>query len=126
MKPSEAVEILAFVRAVWHLPAPADPTDDFDLVVWATELADLTYEDAEAAVRRFQASSFAPTVLQVANVARAESYFRAARLALGPADGISFDEWLATEASGADKERVARMSPSLREKYGIAIGEVSA
>lgn len=120
VKPSEALEVLAFVRLIWRLPVPRDAKDDLDLVVWPNELADIDYEDAQTAVRRFNSSNFPPTVLQLANVASAESHFRAGRLELPQPDGCSFAEYL-EHATEEDRQRLARTSPKLREKYGIEL-----
>lgn len=116
VKPSEALELLAFVRANWRLPTPAD-AEDVDAVLWPNELADVEYRDAELAIRRFGSAAFAPTLLQISNVARAEALFRSGSLELPAGEGVDFAEWKRTPEGQAAIEHA--------REAGVGVGGVS-
>lgn len=137
MNAADAVECLAYVRTIWHQPAPANAADDLEMKLYIDKLADprISQDDAKVAIDRF-AGAFPPTVLQIHEAAK-----RAATLRLE--NGIAlpaalddrpaccrtaphaFAHWIEIHASEEDKQAVARF-PELGAKYGItleAIGE---
>lgn len=135
MKAGEAMECLAYVRTIWHQPAPTDPGDDLEMKLYIDKLADprISQDDAKVAIERFS-GAFPPTVLQIHEAAK-----RAAQLRL--ANGIALPEsvdprpaccrtaahafahWIETHASDEDKQSVARF-PELGAKYGITLEEI--
>jgi hypothetical protein len=134
---ADSVECLAYVRTIWHQPAPADPNDDLEMKLYIDKLADpyITQDDAKVAIDRFT-GSYPPTVLQIHEAARRAASLRLENGIALPEEiddrpmccrtaGHAFAHWIETHATDEDKQSVARF-PELGEKYGItleAIGE---